>query len=898
LNVYEIRKGSTGNDREDDADLANLEFTLTHDTATGADSSALMIGMYETQTISCSSTTWNAAAVATISFGDKSTTTTVDISLADLQTKLETDLGTGTVSVTADSSETQLCENGASNIIKIAFTGTKFTVPTFEISVDDSAFTITPGILVDGVDSVTYISDGLYTIEYTPTIKGHYAADVAVSGTSILTDLSAGVTVYPAAASGPQTTHSSSWFEMEDVTATFAIQATDRFGNELDGSLTAGTDFSVQLVGSPDPCSGVSSGDSFFASITESTPNTDGTYTVSYLPRLAGPHLANIQLRSVGGLLATYYKNVDFTNPVLGNNDHLEFPYHEIKWCPDELKTCDSTRLDSTVSFDWGNAAPLTAATSADFPMDYFSVSWVGEILAPSTDTFTFTLTTDNKVRLTIDGTVVIDGMSTSAAINTGTISLISGTFYSIKVDYVEDDAEASVDLQYSTSTVASTTVPSTMLYYSRHIGDASTGLPTGSPLPITFVPGAVDVTSTASGSGLTDCVATNACTFTIQAKDSHGNNRYNSDSDRSNWVLSLTGTGDWALDGRTNDIFPYAGSPISYSRGSGIVDITNPSSLGTAYVTHGAYSITTIADLTSSVNRGDKIIIGGVAYTVSEDVSDIFDASNLPLASWYLGPTVQTPDPALDVYAGSSDCSVGTHLVTYTPNVRGTYQLDVKVPMVSEVQSIKTSAATGATLSGSFTLSFTDASGTETSSAINFNDDATNFENAVASVSNLAGSDIEVNLGSCAAPTTSCEWLVTFNGRPNSEGNIAEFVPTSSLGGNGATIEVTEVTRGVEALSIDGAPFTVDVVPDETDASFTTAFGAGLVAGTAGVPASFTIQAKDDYGNDRLSSQPDDVFAVLAFPEAGEAPEASTAVYGTVASIGDGQYSVTYTPT
>jgi hypothetical protein len=260
LNVYEIRKGSTGNDREDDADLANLEFTLTHDTATGADSSALMIGMYETQTISCSSTTWNAAAVATISFGDKSTTTTVDISLADLQTKLETDLGTGTVSVTADSSETQLCENGASNIIKIAFTGTKFTVPTFEISIDDSAFTITPGILVDGVDSVTYISDGLYTIEYTPTIKGHYAADVSVSGTSILTDLSAGVTVYPAAASGPQTTHSSSWFEMEDVTATFAIQATDRFGNELDGSLTAGTDFSVQLVGSPDPCSGVSSG--------------------------------------------------------------------------------------------------------------------------------------------------------------------------------------------------------------------------------------------------------------------------------------------------------------------------------------------------------------------------------------------------------------------------------------------------------------------------------------------------------------------------------------------------------------------------------------------------------------------------------------------------------------
>jgi hypothetical protein len=119
-----------------------------------------------------------------------------------------------------------------------------------------------------------------------------------------------------------------------------------------------------------------------------------------------------------------------------------------------------------------------------------------------------------------------------------------------------------------------------------------------------------------------------------------------------------------------------------------------------------------------------------------------------------------------------------------------------------------------------------------------------------------------------------------------------------SSLGGNAADIIVTEVTKGVSALSIEGAPFVVNVVPDETDAAFTTAFGKGLVYGTAGETSTFTIQAKDDYGNNRLTSQGEDLFKVVAFLEDGEAPEDSTAAHGSVTSLGDGAYSVSFTPT
>ncbi|GMH98604.1 hypothetical protein TL16_g13419, partial [Triparma laevis f. inornata] len=48
-------------------------------------------------------------------------------------------------------------------------------------------------------------------------------------------------------------------------------------------------------------------------------------------------------------------------------------------------------------------------------------------ILADETDTYAFTITTDNLARLTIDGIVVIDAMNTKKEVNTGSISLTAG---------------------------------------------------------------------------------------------------------------------------------------------------------------------------------------------------------------------------------------------------------------------------------------------------------------------------------------------------------------------------------------------------------------------------------------------------------------------------------------
>lgn len=54
----------------------------------------------------------------------------------------------------------------------------------------------------------------------------------------------------------------------------------------------------------------------------------------------------------------------------------------------------------------------------------------------------------------------------------------------------------------------------------------------------------------------------------------------------------------------------------------------------------------------------------------------------------------------------------------------------------------------------------------------------------------------------------------------------------------------------------IAGSPFNLDVLPGATDYPFTTAVGPGLSAATAGEPAVFTIQARDQTGNNRISDQ------------------------------------------
>ena len=78
-------------------------------------------------------------------------------------------------------------------------------------------------------------------------------------------------------------------------------------------------------------------------------------------------------------------------------------------------------------------------------------------------------------------------------------------------------------------------------------------------------------------------------------------------------------------------------GAAGTYSLGFGAIDVALP---GTIHAVFGVASVTTTADLTESLRRGDQIIISETTYIVDTDTSSTFDATTLPLHKTYEGVT------------------------------------------------------------------------------------------------------------------------------------------------------------------------------------------------------------------------------------------------------------------
>jgi hypothetical protein len=119
------------------------------------------------------------------------------------------------------------------------------------------------------------------------------------------------------------------------------------------------------------------------------------------------------------------------------------------------------TRTDSTVNFNWGDDSPGSQVGS-----DYFSVKWTGQVRAPLSGTYTFTVTGDDGVRLYLDGQLVIDGWADQHATSYSyTTTLTAGTLYHIELHYYEHGGDASCWLGWSYPGQSTQTIPSSQLY-------------------------------------------------------------------------------------------------------------------------------------------------------------------------------------------------------------------------------------------------------------------------------------------------------------------------------------------------------------------------------------------------------------------------------------------------
>ncbi|BDI14854.1 hypothetical protein ANSO36C_06560 [Nostoc cf. commune SO-36] len=145
------------------------------------------------------------------------------------------------------------------------------------------------------------------------------------------------------------------------------------------------------------------------------------------------------------------------STPVIGNGNGLKGEYYDNI----DFTNLKKIRTDATVNFNWdlGSPDPLIA-------VDTFSVRWTGQVQAEYSETYKFYTNSDDGVRLWVNDQLVIDKFVNQAlSENSGSIALVAGQKYNIKLEYYDNNGRAASQLAWSSATQAKEIIPQSQLY-------------------------------------------------------------------------------------------------------------------------------------------------------------------------------------------------------------------------------------------------------------------------------------------------------------------------------------------------------------------------------------------------------------------------------------------------
>lgn len=118
-------------------------------------------------------------------------------------------------------------------------------------------------------------------------------------------------------------------------------------------------------------------------------------------------------------------------------------------------------RFDPTVNFDWGNDSPDPLIGP-----DTFSVRWTGQIKPRFSQTYTFTVTADDGVRLWVNGRLIVDQwIDQSPTSHSGTIALQANQLYMIRMEMYENGGGAVAKLEWESPGQTRQIIPSSSLF-------------------------------------------------------------------------------------------------------------------------------------------------------------------------------------------------------------------------------------------------------------------------------------------------------------------------------------------------------------------------------------------------------------------------------------------------
>lgn len=401
---------------------------------------------------------------------------------------------------------------------------------------------------------------------------------------------------------------------------------------------------------------------------------TNGTYTFT----VTGENSSASCPGSGNGLKAEYFDNINLSrSPVL-------------------------ERIDPTVSYDWGGGGPGSPIAN-----DYFSVRWTGKVQPCFTESYTFTTRSDDGIRLWVNGTPIIDNWTLhGSTYNSGSINLIAGQKYDIRLEFYENAGSAVAELYWSSASQANQIIPQTQLYYSE------TGC-TSAPSSEVIINVQPSIPSAPTGvSSQTFCSLNNPTVANLLASG-NGILWYDAASggvslqpstaliDGRHYYASQT-VGGCESTSRFDVTATVVTSPVASISYSG----TPYCASGTANVTltgqtGGTYSSTAGLSINSSNGAIDLLASTPGTYTVNYSFSN-GTCSNTASTSL----TINAFPTASINYSGTPFCGSGSAGVTQTGQTGGTYSSTTGLSINSSSGTINLSASTPGTYTVTYNFS------------------------------------------------------------------------------------------------------------------------------------------------------------------------------------------------
>ena len=130
-------------------------------------------------------------------------------------------------------------------------------------------------------------------------------------------------------------------------------------------------------------------------------------------------------------------------------------------------------RIDPMINFPWGSSAPMSGIAPGAY-----SVRWTGQIQTRYDDTYTLIITSDDGVRVWVDGQQIInDWTSHGNKENSGTFVSLAKQKHDLRIEYFEGGGGAFMRLEWQSAHQARAMVPTSCLFSQG--ADTPTAMPT-----------------------------------------------------------------------------------------------------------------------------------------------------------------------------------------------------------------------------------------------------------------------------------------------------------------------------------------------------------------------------------------------------------------------------------